>query len=110
MSNIYLWLGPGVVVSATSLIALVVVRNKSDEFEQYKQLHPEQSVKVARAPAVEKKLPKDIIEDDPALRAHWDAINRCKHEGNVPVMGYNYSVICLNKATVAWAQVDSIPF
>jgi len=79
------------------------------EFAAYVKAHPDKQ-QVSPPVATAKKLPKEVIDDDPALRNHWDAINRCKHEGNVPVMGYNYAVVCLHKPVVAWTQVDSIPF
>jgi len=109
MPNKYFWLAPSIVICVLCFFFLSRIRTLRTDFDAYVRAHPEKR-EVPPPVATVKKLPKEVIDDDPALRNHWDAINRCKHEGNVPVMGYNYAVVCLHKPVVAWTQVDSIPF
>lgn len=47
-------------------------------------------------------------ENDEATR-HLQAIRECHKEGNVPVLGYNYSVVCIARPHIAWAHTTEEP-
>ena len=47
-------------------------------------------------------------ENDEANR-HLQAIRECHKEGNIPVLGYNYAVVCLERPHVVWTHSSEDP-
>jgi hypothetical protein len=103
-----------IVVASLSLVTVAVLLGT---YKLKESMKPQATAATASAlvpllpsPTAKVALAETEAEQDPALRSHWKAIERCFGEGRVPVMGYNYGVICLHKSNVAWTQYDKLPF
>jgi len=47
-------------------------------------------------------------ENDEANR-HMQAVRECYKAGDVPVLGYNYSVVCIERPHIAWEHTIENP-
>ena len=41
-------------------------------------------------------------KDNEEATHHLQAIRMCHQEGNVPVLGFDYAVVCISKPTISW--------
>lgn len=41
-------------------------------------------------------------KDNEEASHHLQAIRECHKEGNVPILGFDYAVVCISKPTIAW--------
>jgi hypothetical protein len=46
----------------------------------------------------------DKKEEEEELRRHRAAIRRCVDEGNQPVMGFGFAIVCIKRDGVAWTR------
>jgi hypothetical protein len=45
-----------------------------------------------------------MVSEEAALAEHRTAIDKCRKEHRIPVMGFNYDVVCLEAQDVAWTH------
>lgn len=70
-------------------------REKVKRDLEYVASHPE---------AVREEITSRMVNEEAALADHREAITKCQKEHRIPVMGFNYDVICLEAQDVAWAH------
>lgn len=86
------------------IIAVVVAALDRFPGREERALKEDGSPPDAPAPSAQPKALAFQDASDAELHQHYNAIARCEREGNRPVMGFGFDVICVAKSSVAWVE------